>query len=123
MSPSTNGHGHDSAADLLDVAPDAVPALRDAFTSALTEVDRQIELAQADLRITAWAADPVSRHATEGINALAVDAEGAAMGALLAFRTQLGVAVDNLGKITEQYRLLEDDNQATVTQKGNGVHG
>ena len=50
--------------DVIRVDPDAVPGLRSAFTDALDRVDRQLELAEAELRVTSWAKDPVSQGAT-----------------------------------------------------------
>lgn len=119
--PDTHGHnqGHHQK-DLLDVDPNAVPALRGAFVSALDQIDRQLEPAASEVRVAAWANDPVSQDATEGINALSVDTETAAVEQLRAFRRQLGTAVDTLDKIAEHYRLLEDDNRATVSHTGQG---
>lgn len=102
--------------DLLRVEPGAVPELRRAFLSALTTVDRQIELAKAEIRVAPWAGDPVSAAAAESVNALSSDVEGAALEALLAFRAQLDAAVENLDKTAEQYQGLEDDNTASVSQ-------
>ncbi|HVK25085.1 MAG TPA: hypothetical protein VM677_27305 [Actinokineospora sp.] len=113
------GNGSPHREDLLDLDPQAVPALRGAFIAALDQVDRQLEQA-ADLRITAWANDPVSTHAADVVNALSVDSDFAALDALQDFRRQLGTAVDNLDKIADQYRVLEDDTQATVSQTGQG---
>src|SRR5438128_380596 len=55
-------------ADQLHVEPGAVTALRDAFADALAKVDRQIELAGKDLRVSGWANDPVSTQATAAFN-------------------------------------------------------
>ncbi|SDH58924.1 hypothetical protein SAMN05192558_12110 [Actinokineospora alba] len=115
--PDKHGHNHK---DLLDVEPNAVPALRGAFISALDQVDRQLELAATEVRVAAWANDPVSQEATEGINALSVDTDTAALEQLRSFRRQLGTAVDTLDKIAEHYRLLEDDNKANVSHTGQG---
>ncbi len=121
MPPGTNGqngHAGGRREDLLDVTPEAVPALRAAFSAALAKVDGQLELADTGLRVEPWAQDPVSLDATRSVNALTIDHDKAAIEALRAYRTQLDTAVHTLDKITEQYRLLEEDNQATVTQKG-----
>lgn len=118
--PDTHGHnqGHHRK-DLLDVEPNAIPALRGAFVSALDQVDRQLALA-TEVQVAAWANDPVSQDATEGINALSVETETAALEQLRAFRRQLSTAVDTLDKIAEHYRLLEDDNRASVSHTGQG---
>ena len=105
---------------LLTVAPGAVPELRRVFLSALTTLDRQIELVKAEIRVTPWAGDPISADAAQTVNALSCEVEGAALEALLAFRTQLDAAVENLDKTAEQYRGLEEDNAATVTHKTGG---
>lgn len=107
--------------NLLTVELGAVPELRRAFLSALMTVDRQIELVKAEIRVTPWAADPVSAEAAETVNALSSEVEGAALEALLAFRDQLDAAVENLDKTAEQYRGLEEDNSATVTHTGGGA--
>ncbi|MGW5052835.1 transcriptional regulator [Actinokineospora sp. NPDC004072] len=105
---------------LLTVEPGAVPELRRAFLSALTAVDRQIELVAAEIRTTPWAGDPVSADAARAVNALSVEVDGAALEALLAYREQLDAAVENLDKTAEQYQGLEDDNQATVSHTTEG---
>ncbi|WP_018682402.1 hypothetical protein [Actinokineospora enzanensis] len=113
-----DGHGGGRGQDLLDLAPEAVPALRAAFVDALASVDRQLELGETGLAVEAWAHDPVSQDATRAVNALTAHSERAALDQLRAYRAQLDTAVHNLDKVAEQYRLLEDDNAATVTQKG-----
>ncbi|WP_436492179.1 hypothetical protein [Actinokineospora sp. HUAS TT18] len=117
-----NGHGsggHGGDSHLLDLDPQAVPALRSAFVAALDQIDRQLEAA-GELPVAAWANDPVSLHAADVVNALSVDSDVAAVDALRSFRRQLGTAVDNLDKIADQYRVLEDDAEATVSQTGQG---
>ncbi|GAA4291182.1 transcriptional regulator [Actinokineospora soli] len=106
--------------DLLAVELGAVPGLRRTFASALMALDRQIELVKAEIRVTPWAADPVSAEAAEAVNALSSEVEGAALEALLAFREQLDAAVENLAKTEEQYAGLEEDNAATVTHTPGG---
>ncbi|MFL6145789.1 MAG: transcriptional regulator [Labedaea sp.] len=106
-------HGATSANHLY-VEPGAVPALRDAFADALAKVDRQLELAGHDLRITGWALDPVSTDATAAFNARSVDAAESALGTLLAYRNQLSTAVETLDRTAEQYRVADEDNSVTV---------
>ncbi|SDD20193.1 hypothetical protein [Actinokineospora iranica] len=123
MPAGTNGHGQggpggDQRRDLLDVSPEAVPGLRSAFATALSRVDDQLRLGETGLRVEAWAGDPVSQDAAAVVNALTVDHEQAALDVLLAYRAQLDTAVHTLDKIAEQYRLLEEDNQVTVTRRG-----
>lgn len=103
----------------LHVEPGAVAALRDAFGNALAKVDRQIELADTDLRITGWANDPVSAAATTAFNQRSVDA-GAALDTLRSYRQQLSTAVDTLNQTAEQYRLAEEDNSVTVGKEETG---
>ncbi|GGS25148.1 transcriptional regulator [Actinokineospora fastidiosa] len=105
---------------LLSVEPGAVPELRRAFLSALTALDRQIELVRAEIRTTPWAADPVSADAARAVNALSAEVDGAALEALLAYREQLDAAVENLDKTAEQYQGLEEDNRARVTHNTGG---
>lgn len=122
MPPGASGHGQGNhgGGQLLAVEPGAVPRLRSAFLDALARVDRQIELARAELRVAPWAADPVSQDAAKGVNAFSTDEAGAALEALVAFRGQLDAAVENLDRTAEQYRHLEEDNQATVSHKSGG---
>ncbi|WP_253889264.1 transcriptional regulator [Actinokineospora diospyrosa] len=114
------GHGRDQRTDLLDITPEAVPALRSAFADAKARVDRQLELGETGLRVDSWAKDPVSLDAAGGVNRLTVDSERAALDALRAYSAQLDTAVHTLDRVAAQYRLLEEDNAATVTQQGTG---
>lgn len=98
------------------VEPGAVPALRNAFSDALAKVDKQIELAGHELRVSGWANDPVSAAATTAYNQRSVDA-GSALDSLRSFRTQLSTAVDTLDQTTKQYHLTEEDNSVTVGKK------
>ncbi|WP_424189500.1 transcriptional regulator [Actinokineospora sp. G85] len=123
MAPGNNGGGQQGSLpgplDVLNVAPEAVPALRTAFADALSRLDAELRLDDLGLRVEQWAKDPVSLDAARAVNGLtADDGEKAALLALRGFREQLSTAVHNLDKITEEYRLLEDDNSATVTQQG-----
>lgn len=102
------------------VEPSAVPALRDAFADALAKVDRQIELAGHDLRLSRWANDPVSAAATDEFNERSVDTDSSALDALRAYRVQLNTAVETLAQTAEQYRVSEEDNSATVTTNPTG---
>jgi hypothetical protein len=104
----------------LQVGPGAVAALRDAFADALAKVDRQIELANTDLRVTGWANDPVSAAATAAFNQHSVDA-GSALDTLRTYRQQLSTAVDTLEQTAEQYRLSEEDNSVTVGKEETGA--
>ncbi|RSM74577.1 hypothetical protein DMH04_39660 [Kibdelosporangium aridum] len=60
-----------------------------AFADASAKVDRQIELAKGELRVTAWAGDSVSAYAAERFNARDAQAEWRGSSATLAF-AQLG---------------------------------
>jgi hypothetical protein len=105
----------------LLVEPGALPALREAFADALAKVDRQIELAGSDLRITAWANDPVSTDAATAFNERSVDAGESALGTLHGFRRQLSTAVDNLDRTAEQYRASDEDSSSTVSKQEEGA--
>lgn len=96
--------------DIVKVDPDAVPALRSAFADALAKVDRQLELAEAELRVTAWAKDPVSQGATTLFNDRSVESDRSAVDTLRAYRVQLDAAVQNLDKTTQQYDKTDGDN-------------
>ena len=105
----------------LDVSPEAVPALRSTFYNALTKVDRQIELANNDLRLTSWARDPISQDATELFNDRSVNPGGSALDMLRAYRSELEAAVAALDGVTQQYRVMEQDNSVTVSQQPGGA--
>ena len=104
----------------LHVEPGAVAALRDAFADAFAKVDRQIQLADTDLRVTGWANDPVSAAATSAFNQRSVDA-GSALDNLRTYRQQLSTAVETLDQTAEQYRLSEEDNSVTVGKEETGA--
>ncbi|HEX2130610.1 MAG TPA: transcriptional regulator [Actinophytocola sp.] len=111
-------HGHDDRSDILHVDPDAVPMLRNAFADALAKVDKQLELADAELRVTAWANDPVSRDATAAFNERSVDSARSAVDSLRVYRDRLTAAVANLDRTAEQYREVDGDGKADVSTKG-----
>lgn len=116
-----HGHGSSQGNHLL-VEAGAVPALRDAFADALAKVDRQLELAGNDLRIAAWADDPVSADATTAFNNRSVDTAESALSTLQSFRRQLSTAVDTLDRTAEQYRASDEDSSTTVSkQEGTGA--
>lgn len=102
--------------DIMRVDPDAVPALRGAFVDAIAKVDRQLELADKELRVTAWAKDPVSQGATTAFNERSVESLESAVDTLRAYRTQLDTAVLTLDKTIEQYQVTDREN-ATGTRK------
>jgi hypothetical protein len=115
------GEGRNDTSNRLLVEPGAVPALRDAFADALGKVDRQIELADADLRVTPWANDPVSTDATSAFNSRSVEDTESALGMLRAYRQQLSTAVETLDRTAEQYQVSDEDNSVTVgKQDGTG---
>jgi hypothetical protein len=120
-----DGHAHGGGNQHRDliVQPGAVAELRDAFSGALDRVDRQIELAGTDLRVAAWAQDPVSTSAATTFNQRSIDPAGggdSALDALLAYRRQLSTAVDNLAKTAQQYALAEEDGSANVSTRDEG---
>jgi hypothetical protein len=112
--------GSDFYGDFLRIDPDAMPALRGAFVDALAKVDRQLEVAAAELRVTAWARDPVSQNATGLFNDRSVDHAESAVDTLRAYRQQLDIAVHNLDRTAEQYRAVDGDGSAGVTRNDEG---
>lgn len=108
------GQDHAHRDDSLLIEPGAVPGLRKAFADALAKVDKQIQLAEAGLRVPGWANDPVSKGATDAFNERSLDASESALGTLRAYRTQLSAAVENLDLTAQQYHLTEQDNSITV---------
>ena len=111
------GNGRDRT-DAFNVDPDAVPGLRDAFADALTKVDRQLALAGRELRLTAWAKDPISRDASVLFNDVSVEADECAVETLRAYREQLDVAVRSLTKTAEQYKVTDDESLAPTEPEG-----
>jgi hypothetical protein len=118
--PGKHGGGGPSQNDILKVDPDAVPALRGAFVDALAKVDRQLELADKELRVTAWAKDPVSMDATTRFNDRSVESVKSAVDTLRAYRTQLDTAVRTLDKTAEQYQVTDRENATGTTKHGEG---
>jgi hypothetical protein len=112
-----NVHGDSGG---LDVSPDVVPALRSSFFDAMTKIDRQIELANNDLRQSSWAQDPISQDATEIFNNHSVNPDGSALDMLRAYRNELEGAVAALDAISHQYETMEQDNSVTVSQQPGG---
>lgn len=116
MAPGSQGQG--GRESTLQIDAEAVPILRSAFVDALAKIDRQLELAEKELRVTAWSGDPVSRDATKAFNERSVDGAQSAIDALRAYRTQLEVAVVTLEKTAEQYRETDGDGQVGVNRTG-----
>jgi hypothetical protein len=114
--PGNHGGGH--KADAFNVDPDAVPGLRNAFADALTKVDRQLEVADRELRLAAWAKDPISQDASVLFNDRSVDADECAVDTLRAYREQLDVAVRSLAKTAEQYQVTDDESLANTKPEG-----
>ncbi|MET0132330.1 MAG: transcriptional regulator [Kibdelosporangium sp.] len=106
------------ADDGLEFDPRVVPALRTVFADALAKVDRQIELADAELRMTPWAGDPISEYAGERFNARSVDTEASAVRALRSYRDDLDAVVAKLTKAGGDYRDSEEDKDVTMNQQG-----
>ncbi len=117
--PGKHGGGG-SHNDILKVDPDAVPALRGAFVDALAKVDRQLELADKELRVTAWAKDPVSQDATTLFNERSVESLASAVDTLRAYRTQLDTAVRTLDKTVEQYQVTDRENASGTSRHDEG---
>ena len=123
------GHGHGSQGsgqpstmptDGLQIEPEAVPRLRSAFVSALSRVDEQLRLAEQELRVTAWAKDPVSQGAAVVFNDRSVDTAASAIDSLRAYRDQLTVAVANLDKTAEQYSAVDQGSDGGGVKIGDG---
>jgi hypothetical protein len=102
----------------LQFDPQVVPMLRTVFADALAKLDRQIELADTELRMTAWAGDPISEYAGERFNARSVDTEASAVQALRSYRDELDTVVAKLTKAGGDYRDSEEDKDVTMSQQG-----
>jgi hypothetical protein len=115
--PGNNGGAGSSQNDGMRVAPEAVPGLRSAFADAITKVDRQLELAGQELRVTSWAKDPVSVGASELFNDRTLDSDDSVIDLLKFYRAQLDAAVQNLDATAAQYTKIDTDNAV-----GTGKH-
>lgn len=115
-----NGQDRDDRTSILQIDPDAVPLLRNAFADALSRVDQQLTLADQELRVTPWGKDPVSQDAAMVFNERSVDTAVSAVDSLRAYRDQLNVAVANLDKTAEQYSAVDQDGQSGVDKNGDG---
>ncbi|TDV41508.1 PE domain-containing protein [Actinophytocola oryzae] len=114
-------HGGGGQNDILRVDPDAVPNLRGAFADALARVDRQLELADKELRVSSWAKDPVSLGATRIFNDRALDSDAeAAVDMLRSYRDQLDAAVQNLDATAAQYAKTDEENVTGAGTTGEG---
>lgn len=102
----------------LNVQPEAIPALRNTFSAALTKLDKQIEMAVTEFRVRPWAGDPVSQEAAEKFNDRSIADSDSALRALLNYQRQLKAAMDNLNQIERQYRTVEGDNTGMMNQSG-----
>lgn len=120
MAGRRGGGQQTGSADGLRIEPEAVPALRGAFADALSRVDEQLRLADQELRITAWAKDPISQDAALLFNERSVDTAASAIDSLRAYRDRLTVAVANLDKTAEQYSAVDKDSSGGVTKNGDG---
>jgi hypothetical protein len=117
-----NDHGgqHAGSADSLKIDPEAVPGLRRAFVDALSRVDEQMRLANQELRVTAWARDPISEDAAVAFNQRSVDTAESALDSLRAYRDQLSTAVANLDKTAEQYAAVDRGSNSGVRKHDGG---
>lgn len=104
--------------NLVVVDPAALPSLRGVFADALSVVDRQIALADAELRVTPWAEDPVSVRASAMLNERSVDSDRSMLDALRAYQRQLRTAVDLIDQTAHQYQVSDEDNSVTVGERG-----
>jgi hypothetical protein len=115
-------HGTGSTASpaqqALNVDPSAIPDLHRAFSTALTKLDKQIELAITEVRVWPWAGDPVSHEAADRFNERSLESHDSALGALQSYQKQLKSAMDALKVVERQYRVVEDDNTGLMQQHG-----
>ncbi|MET1072590.1 MAG: transcriptional regulator [Umezawaea sp.] len=106
------------ASHTLSVEQGAIPSLRSAFTSALTKLDQQIELAVTEVRVRPWAGDGVSQEAAEKFNERAFESGDSALGALQSYQQQLVSAMDALDLVEQQYRRMDEDATGLMQQQG-----
>ncbi|MFC6005463.1 hypothetical protein ACFPZ0_28465, partial [Streptomonospora nanhaiensis] len=76
--------------------------MRSTFSTALTKLDKQIEMAITEFRVRPWAGDPVSQEAAEKFNDRSISDGDSALQALLNYQRQLKTAMDNLNQIERQ---------------------
>jgi hypothetical protein len=100
----------------LQFDPAVVPRLRTVFTDALSKVDEQIRLADAELPVTPWAADPISAYAGQRFSVRSTDA----VAALRSYRDALDTVLDKLNRAGTDYRESEDDKNASMSHQGEG---
>jgi hypothetical protein len=103
---------------LLNVEPGSIPTLRKAFSTALTKLDKQIELAVTEFRVRPWAGDPVSAEAAQKFNERSVSDGDSALEALQNYQKQLKSAMDSLDEVERQYRIVEGDNTRLMNKGG-----
>ena len=121
MPPAGGTSGADATppvAHRLNVEPGSIPTLRKAFSTALTKLDKQIELAVTEFRVRPWAGDPVSAEAAEIFNERSVSSGDSALEALQNYQKQLKQAMDSLDVVERQYRVIEGDNTGLMNKGG-----
>lgn len=112
------GLGTDAGMPSLYVDPHAIPSLRAAFSTALTKLDKQIEMAITEIRVRPWAGDPVSEAAAEKFNERSVESGDSALTALQGYQRQLKSAMDALLQVERQYHVIEGDNTQKMKPGG-----
>jgi hypothetical protein len=112
------GLGNDVGMPSLYVDPQAIPSLRAAFSTALTKLDKQIEMAITEIRVRPWAGDPVSEEAADKFNERSVESGDSALTALQGYQRQLKSAMDALVQVERQYHVIEGDNTQKMKPGG-----
>jgi hypothetical protein len=102
----------------LTVGPGAIPSLRSAFSTALTKLDKQIELAVTEVRVRPWAGDGVSMEAAEKFNERAFESGDSALSTLTSYQRQLRSAMEALDLVEQQYLATDEDATGLMKQSG-----
>ena len=104
--------------DVLRLQPHMIPALRDAFTSALNQLDTALaELRRSGSLAAPWMGDEVSGEVAAHYTVRAVDGPESSYCSLVAYRDELTRIHDSLQQMEDDYRRTEGDNAARWGRK------
>lgn len=99
----------------LAVTPEAVPALRAAFTRAADRMDDALtKLRDTGYLHEAWLGDEVSERVRVHYNTIAIDGEHSAYNALSAYRDELKRIANHLALTEAGYEQAEFSNAANL---------
>lgn len=99
--------------DVLQLQPHMIPALREAFATALSQLnDALYELAGQGYLTEPWLGDEISREVADHYTQRALEAPESSYQSLQQYRAELTRIHDTLQRMEDDYRRTENDNAA-----------